>query len=199
MCGCDGNNYESECLARLAGVNTYDKGACPGRPCADSLNCARDQYCRKDAGPAACGVETSGVCEKRPFQCIIGANRQSCGCNGVSYEDSCLAAIDRVSVYGPGNCSTAIPAICARPVNGSKACTAKCEAQGLIVDDYTPYDEITGCPNQCTCKVQPDCPRKFKNAKACRHFCRKQRKLGVFQKVDPETQCRGVCTCVTST
>ncbi len=199
VCGCDGKNYHSECLARLAGVNLFAEGGCPGKVCSSSLDCTRDQYCRKPTAPSSCSESATGVCDKRPFKCLVGANRNVCGCNGLNYEDPCIAAIDRVSVYASGLCNATIPANCSAPVNNAKSCTTKCAGKGQIVDDFAPFDPVTQCPNQCKCKVQPVCPRSFKGAKACRRFCRKQRLLGVFTKVDPETFCKGVCTCVAST
>ena len=84
VCGCDGNTYDSECVAEMQGVRIAADGP-------------MDQYCAADM----CMVE--GTCEARPTMCPL-ILAPVCGCDGLTYGNDCSAAANGVRVAFNGEC-----------------------------------------------------------------------------------------------
>lgn len=104
VCGCDGVTYGNDCEANAAGVSVASEGTCE-RPCGGlaGLGCGEGEFCKYDI-EAACGAaDQTGVCTRRPEICTA-LHRPVCGCDGVTYTNSCRAAGAGMSVASEGAC-----------------------------------------------------------------------------------------------
>jgi len=79
VCGCDGEEYASACLAEASGVRSYTTGGCDAG-CVDPSQIAETDDC---------GTETDFVC----------------GCNGETYINACFADAAGVQSYTNGPCN----------------------------------------------------------------------------------------------
>jgi hypothetical protein len=119
VCGCDGRTYGNDCYAHRNGVNVAHAGECeaPGEGCRTDADCAASGtaiqptalptalFCQKASGDCD-GV---GACTAPPTFCpMVWA--PVCGCDGVTYGNTCSAHAARVNVACPGECD--------RPVDG---------------------------------------------------------------------------------
>jgi hypothetical protein len=92
------------------GVTT---GILPLEPviCFDNSACASGRYCQKSEGLC----EESGTCSNRPESCSPGGTGV-CGCNGINYDNTCMAAKAGTSIdFGGGPCLTVTPTPTATP------------------------------------------------------------------------------------
>lgn len=70
--------------------------------CADSVACPATHFC--DFGTDACGHEGArGVCARRPVGCMTIV-ATACGCDGVTYDNPCLAQAGGADVAHEGAC-----------------------------------------------------------------------------------------------
>ena len=83
VCGCDGNSYDNQCSAFVAGVRVSSPGMCD---CATNDDCSADQLCK------ATTCDGPGVCEARSAECPP-AGARVIGCDGVEYESACDAGL----------------------------------------------------------------------------------------------------------
>ncbi len=99
VCGCDGLTYGNSCEAAAAGVSVLRDGECDLDDCATNADCPRNSYCRREDGEC----DGEGLCEPRPRVCreILDP---VCGCDGLTYGNSCEAAAAGVSVLRDGEC-----------------------------------------------------------------------------------------------
>ncbi len=96
VCGCDGKTYGNGCEAAAFGVRVDFAGQCS---CASNDDCLVSQYCAGAVGTCA----QEGSCETRPGICPL-VFAPVCGCDAVSYDNSCLAAQAGVRVAADGPC-----------------------------------------------------------------------------------------------
>lgn len=116
VCGCDGTTYNNACDANAARVSVASRGACvmdggvadagpgvdAGLGCMTTADCAsRSLYCAKTLGDC----DGMGVCTLPPRVCPDVLDPH-CGCDGLTYENDCLAAAERVNVAARGACDT---------------------------------------------------------------------------------------------
>lgn len=97
MCGCDGNTYGNACETAAAGVNVDYQGECMPSGCSSNDQCNTGEYCHKS------GCDGTGVCNEIPSGCI-DVWAPVCGCDGVTYSNSCYAAAAGVTINHEGEC-----------------------------------------------------------------------------------------------
>lgn len=100
MCGCDGQSYPDACHAAAKGANIIHTGACSSAGTCTvgqkDTPCGPDQFCEgKCGGP--------GVCKARPQVCDM-MYTPVCGCDGVTYNNSCMALVAGMTVATQGPC-----------------------------------------------------------------------------------------------
>jgi hypothetical protein len=104
VCGCDGTNYSSACVADGAGVTVANDGLCvPPRACGGDTGetCRSDEFCKPPIG--ACTMGAAGTCAEKPPTCPVIKN-EVCGCDGKTYDNSCLAYAAGVAIDHTGSC-----------------------------------------------------------------------------------------------
>lgn len=125
VCGCDGVTYDNPCLANAAGMNVASTGPCPA-VCFGG-DCGADEYCMY--APGQCGggpyppvaalappggvaapllVAPTGTCQPIPEVCTDDYT-PVCGCDGMTYSNSCGAAAAGMSVSYAGECGAIVP------------------------------------------------------------------------------------------
>jgi hypothetical protein len=117
------------------GVST---GILPLEPviCFDNGACAPGRYCEKAEGLC----EESGTCSNRPESCSPGGTGV-CGCNGITYDNACMAAQAGTSIdYGGGPCLTVTPTPTATPTP-----TPTATATPTSTPTATPTPPLTPC------------------------------------------------------
>ena len=142
VCGCNNITYSNPCLAEAAGVTTYTAGPCPTSP--DDRSCYDPILVVQSTGTTV--DENTGVVT---INCPT-ENEPVCGCNGITYDNACIAEASGIAFYTPGTCNDEcidpsvmdpeaacpndyIPVCGCNDITYTNACIA--EAAGVI--DYT--------------------------------------------------------------
>ncbi|MFO0618285.1 MAG: Kazal-type serine protease inhibitor domain-containing protein [Polyangiaceae bacterium] len=172
VCGCDGVTYEDECHAHLGGTDVLHDGACEtlGGPCGGiaGLTCNAGEYGEFPAG--TCGAaDQMGVCTATPAECpqvdCGGADcipTPVCGCDGVTYEDTCHAHLAGAAIAHEGACDAKICGGFGGDANGCgpnefcnytlEAMCGAADASGTCapIPEVCPdnVDPVCGCDNQ---------------------------------------------------
>ena len=81
VCGCDGMTYSNACVATESGIRCFYYGECSDAPCI---------YICNHNSVVSCTAEYDPVC----------------GCNGVTYGNSCAAEVNGIFTYTGGECSS---------------------------------------------------------------------------------------------
>lgn len=116
VCGCDGKTYSNDCVRQAAGVSKLWDGPCretsdersldyatPPKACATNAQCSAAELCYKPDGQCN---DDNGRCRQRPELCPQNY-KPVCGCNGVTYSNSCFARMAGVNVQHDGKCGEA--------------------------------------------------------------------------------------------
>ena len=103
VCGCDGVTYGNPCGADAAGVNIDHDGECAEEVCGGiaGLPCDAGEFCKLALGECCCDFQ--GVCTPVPDACPE-IFTPVCGCDGVTYSNTCFADAEGVSVDHEGEC-----------------------------------------------------------------------------------------------
>jgi len=86
-------------LAILVAASLPGSQASAAKPCLSNAQCSSSQYCAKAEGN--CGG--AGTCTAKPTVCPFVCG-QVCGCDGLTYCNSCLAAEAGVNTAHNGAC-----------------------------------------------------------------------------------------------
>jgi len=164
VCGCNGVTYDNECFARLSGIGIAHLGPCGSMiSCTTNKQCTATEYCAKSVG--MCGGNDPGKCDLRPVTCEkITEPLLVCGCNGVTYDHPCFAALAGVNILHEGVCEGQNVCLkneecdetefCRKAWSicntGSGACEARPDACAMKV----PGEPVCGCdgltyPDEC--------------------------------------------------
>jgi hypothetical protein len=84
----------------VSGSANGGSGGIIALPCKSNGDCDAGEYCRKNS----CSDFASGSCVLRPEECPSAAQDVRCGCDGFTYFEPCLAAMNGVNLDGPGVC-----------------------------------------------------------------------------------------------
>ncbi|ETR69225.1 MAG: hypothetical protein OMM_04070 [Candidatus Magnetoglobus multicellularis str. Araruama] len=86
-------------LQLMPGSNEITYHLNPAVECQDNAECVRNYYCAKSRG----NCERRGVCLKQPEICPSVVT-PVCGCDGITYNNFCVAAVSGVSIAYHGAC-----------------------------------------------------------------------------------------------
>lgn len=108
VCACNGFSYENRCIAERNGMTIDHTGLCDGdTACMTDADCTGTAFCEKPDG--VCG-EGQGVCVHRPIGvlCTMFCDPQ-CGCDGVTYLNSCFRVHAATTPTGEHVCAGGVP------------------------------------------------------------------------------------------
>ncbi len=118
-----------------------------GKPCGKNTQCGESEYCEKTLGD--CGE--MGVCKSKPQACIQVYD-PVCGCNGKTYGNGCIAALEGVSILHAGKCEVETSCMKNEGCDSDKFCLfpeGKCLGPGVCTSkpQFCPmyYSPVCGC------------------------------------------------------
>jgi len=112
VCGCDGNTYGNDCLAKAAGTSVASQGECPPPCSGEGAFCGgiagipckgRGYFCKFNKGECRYIADVGGKCAAKPQACPF-IFKPVCGCDGKQYSNECLASANGMSVACDGKC-----------------------------------------------------------------------------------------------
>jgi hypothetical protein len=99
VCGCDGETYANDCFRQAARVQQDHDGACESGGCTSAAECLPNEFCQSPEGQ--CGAP--GSCAFIEQGCD-GVYDPVCGCDDITYDNRCAAAMHAVSIAQVGPC-----------------------------------------------------------------------------------------------
>ncbi len=148
VCGCDGETYQNDCEALLAGVPVGAFDACP---CGPTLaTCPADTYCQfalgrcTDAAPVGQCTQLSLAADCPELKSEV------CGCDGQTYRTACNAAAAGVSVAIERACPCG-------PTLGECPEGSFCNFPTGACGNPEPSGNCAVVPNQCPDVIVPVC------------------------------------------
>lgn len=104
VCGCDGITHQNECAARVVGSGVAHSGPCGSMlSCTDDKQCTETEYCAKPVG--SCNKDDKGRCDLLRTSCDgIGSPMLVCGCDDITYDHPCFAALNGINIKYEGAC-----------------------------------------------------------------------------------------------
>jgi hypothetical protein len=155
VCGCDGTTYDNACFADSAGVSIDHTGECTGvgSACGGSsgVTCADGQFCKRADG--ACAADSEGVCTASPASCPA-VNEPVCGCDNITYSNSCYADAAGVAVSATGAC---VPGAACGGVGGPTCGTDELCRPALGDCDVDAPGTCEPVPPVCSTDLAPVC------------------------------------------
>jgi hypothetical protein len=110
VCGCDGKTYVSVCAAATQSGAVLHMGPCEEEPpmpvsCGglQPSACQTGEFCNFPVESQCGSADQTGTCSKVPDVCD-NVSAPVCGCDNVTYSNSCVANIKGVSVLHDGVC-----------------------------------------------------------------------------------------------
>lgn len=103
VCGVDEHTYSNSVAAACYAIPIAYEGRClaaEGEYCDLQGKCKDGLYCQADPSQVC---SDAGTCAKKPEVCIL-VYKPVCGCNGVTYGNSCSAAGAGANIASPGAC-----------------------------------------------------------------------------------------------
>lgn len=156
VCGCDGTTYDNACFADASGVTVSATGACVlGSACGGTSGgtCSSPAFCNPLQGD--CSTILAGNCMTPPLSTSCASGFYPvCGCNGVTYNNACLAAAAGVGVLNTGPCAGDLACGAGGPTCSSgNFCKRPDGACGDVAGICTPipascapdFDPVCGC------------------------------------------------------
>ncbi len=161
VCACNGEVYQSECWANLAGVDVTGDDSCgsSGTQCGGKTGgtCEDDEFC--DFAQDSCGfADESGVCRTRPTQCPDEAD-VPCACDGENYWSACEAARHGSDIWGGAD-------FCPPPEFCGGLAGIQCAEDQFC--DYPNDSFCGGDDSQGICRARPtECPEPQADEAVC--------------------------------
>ena len=137
----------------IADIPSDDDGGKPSPPppCVNDGDCSDGQFCER----SACGDQV-GHCRNQPPVCDATTDTE-CGCDGVTYWNDCLRALNGVSKYVDGPCPSG--ATCGGATNATCANTNASCGELVFHDDQcspTPLGQCWVLPDSCPISTDVD-------------------------------------------
>jgi hypothetical protein len=132
--------------AHLAHGDTI--GPCgDGGGCQSNDDCAVGEYCAKEPGDC----DGTGTCAEIPEICITIFD-PVCGCDGITYTNSCFAAAAGVNVAFEGSCEPLLGRCCQGGVVGN-VCLVNTEDECMSSGQFISWEAGLDCPDgDATCE-----------------------------------------------
>jgi len=152
VCGCDGQTYDSACIAFMSGMNVDTEGPCP-EPAQECLvdeesQCGSNEYCKG-------GCTGLGMCTKRPDTCVDEEDLMVCGCDYGTYNNPCLAAMAGMNIRNNGKCIPPDGKVCtelgAADCYQGQYCNVETCDEGASGKCANVGEMCLGCTPECGC------------------------------------------------